>query len=137
MRVLSGGKATLFGITGLLMTFLLPGTALAQGADDDIYGQPYDNQIALQKGVTDIARRIEAFDNGLIALAFVVSLLVMTLLLIACFRFSAKRNPTPSKTSHNTLLEVLWTLIPVTILAVVAVPSVDCCSPRTISRQGI
>src|SRR5262249_36793595 len=48
---------------------------------------------------------------------------VLVLLLIIIFRFNARANPTPSRTTHNTVLEVLWTVIPVIILVVIAIPS--------------
>ncbi len=55
----------------------------------------------------------------------VISLFVLALMLWAMFRFRAKRNPVASKTTHNSLVEVLWTLIPVIILLVIAVPSIS------------
>lgn len=124
MRVLSGGKATLIWTIGLMTSLLVSGAALAQAAGDEVYGQPYEKQIALQKGVTEIAQRIKAFDDALMILSFVVSLFVMALLVYACVRFSAKRNPVPSKTSHNTLIEIVWTLAPALILVAMAFPSV-------------
>lgn len=124
MRVLSGGKAALIWTIGLMTSLLVSGAALAQAAGDEVYGQPYEKQIALQKGVTEIAQRIKAFDDALMILSFVVSLFVMALLVYVCVRFSAKRNPVPSKTSHNTLIEIVWTLAPALILVAMAFPSV-------------
>lgn len=124
MRVSSRGKAALIGSIGIIATQLLTGPVLAAGAGDDVYGQPYDKQIALQKGVTEIARRIKDFDDALLLLSAVVSLFVMTLLVVTCIIYSHKRRPTASKTSHNTLFEVVWTLVPALILTVIAFPSV-------------
>lgn len=124
MRVLSRGKAALIGTAGFIATQLLVGPVLAQGAGSEIYGQPYDKQIALQKGVTDIARQIKDFDDALLILSGAVSLFVMVLLIVTCIIFSHKRRPTASKTSHNTLFEVVWTLAPALILTAIAFPSV-------------
>src|SRR6185436_18135837 len=52
-----------------------------------------------------------------------IAAFVLVLLLIVIFRFNARANPTPSKTTHNTFIEVLWTLVPVVILVAIAVPS--------------
>ena len=52
-----------------------------------------------------------------------ITVFVLVLLLIIIVRFNARANPTPSRTTHNTLLEVLWTIVPVIILVVIAVPS--------------
>src|SRR3546814_10259521 len=54
----------------------------------------------------------------------VITLLVLGLMLWAMFRYRAKANPVPSKTTHNTFIEIIWTAIPVLILAVIAVPSI-------------
>lgn len=124
MRVLSKGLHALFGTLGFLILSLVPGTAFAQEAKDEIYGRPYDDQIALQKGVTDIARRIDVFDHYLMILCFVIAAFVLVLMVYACIRFSAKRNPNPSKTSHNTAIEVIWTVVPIIILFGISIPSV-------------
>ena len=56
-------------------------------------------------------------------LSFGISLFVLGLILYCVFRFSEKANPTPSKTTHNTMIEVAWTIVPVLILVAVAIPS--------------
>lgn len=130
MRVLAGARIALnrttrYGaglLTGLFTTLVLTGSAFAAGAD--VYGQPYEKQIALQKGVTEIARRIKAFDDGLLLLSTLVCVFVLGLMILTCIKFSAKRNPVASKTSHNTLFEVVWTLAPALILTFIAFPSV-------------
>lgn len=124
MCVLSRGKVALLGSIGFIATLLLTGPVLAETAKDEVYGQPYEKQIALQKGVTEIARRIKEFDDALLLLSAAVSLFVMVLLVVTCIIYSHKRRPTASKTSHNTLFEVVWTLAPALILTVIAFPSV-------------
>lgn len=80
-------------------------------------------QIGLQEAVTPIMERYNTFHNQLLVMCFGISILVFFLLLYVCVRYYRKNNPIPSKTSHNTLIEVVWTLIPVLILIVMAVPS--------------
>lgn len=64
-------------------------------------------------------------DVVLMPVIAVISLLVLLLLLFVIVRFNRRANPTPSKTSHNTVIEVIWTLVPVLILVGIAVPSID------------
>ncbi len=82
---------------------------------------------AWEMGMQAAHSPVEANIHGLHALVtwlmFVVVLLVAALLGIAVFKFNAKRHPAPSRTSHNTLLEVAWTVLPVLILVVIAIPS--------------
>jgi len=64
-----------------------------------------------------------SFHNELLWIITAISLFVLVLLLICIFRFNERANPVPSKTTHNTLLEVIWTAVPVLILVTIAVPS--------------
>lgn len=87
-------------------------------------GHAVPHQIGLQAPVTDVDRYIVWFHNDvLMPVITIISLFVAALLVYVMWRFSEKRNPTPSKTTHNTLIEVLWTVIPVIILVFIAVPS--------------
>jgi cytochrome c oxidase subunit II len=86
-------------------------------------GQPSPWQIGLQDSATPIMSDITWFHNVLLWIIAGISAFVLALLLIIMVRFNARANPTPTRTTHNTLLEVLWTIVPVVILAVIAVPS--------------
>ena len=66
---------------------------------------------------------IISFHNFVLWIITAVTVFVLILLLIIIFRFNARANPTPSRTTHNTLLEVMWTIVPVIILLLIAVPS--------------
>ena len=68
-------------------------------------------------------QKVITLHNGILIVMTIVTLFVLFLLFYVSFRFSAKRNPTPSTTTHNTVIEVLWTAIPVVILVVIAIPS--------------
>jgi len=88
-------------------------------------GQPSDGWFGMQEQVTKTGEQARHFhDVILVPLITVISLLVLALLIYAMIRFRSARNPTPSKTSHNTAIEVIWTLVPVLILVAIAVPSI-------------
>jgi cytochrome c oxidase subunit 2 len=86
-------------------------------------GQPSPGQITFQDAVTPVARDIHSFHDYVNVIIFLITAFVMLLLLYVMWRFSEKRNPTPSRTTHNTAIEVLWTVIPVLILVAIAIPS--------------
>jgi cytochrome c oxidase subunit II len=86
-------------------------------------GQPSPWQINMQGAVTPIAEQMHGFNDFINTIMVVVVLFVLALLTICAVRFNEKSNPTPSKTTHNTLIEVVWTIAPVIILIVIAVPS--------------
>lgn len=77
----------------------------------------------LQAGVTPVMDDIIWFHHFLLWIIVAITLLVMTLLLVVIVRFNARRNPVPSRTTHNTLIEMVWTVVPVLILVTIAVPS--------------
>lgn len=80
-------------------------------------------QMGFQEPVTPVMERIIHLHDILMAIIVTIGLLVMALLGYAVYRFDAKRNPVPSKTSHHTWLEVVWTTIPVLILLAIAFPT--------------
>jgi len=97
--------------------FLACGTAFAE------LGQPAPWEYKLQGSVTEVMDYITWFHNWLFVLITIITLFVLALLVIIVIKFNAKANPVPSRTTHNTLIEVAWTLIPVLILVTVAIPS--------------
>ncbi|HQS08635.1 MAG TPA: cytochrome c oxidase subunit II [Xanthobacteraceae bacterium] len=86
-------------------------------------GQPSDWQIGLQDAATPVMASIHSFNNFVLAIIVAIVLFVMVLLAIVMVRFNERANPVPSKTSHNTLIEVIWTVAPVMILVAIAIPS--------------
>jgi len=92
--------------------------ALAAG-----FGQPVPWEMSRQIPVTENARDILSFEIGLHWLSLVISVFVLGLILWCVFRFNEKTNPTPSRTTHNTAIEIAWTIVPVLILVAVAIPS--------------
>jgi cytochrome c oxidase subunit II len=105
-----------------ILAFLAPLLALAAHAEGTA-GVPTDWALGLQPGVTPVKHQIEDFHTLLLYICFGISALVLLLLIIVMIRFNARRNPTPSRASHNTLIEVIWTVLPVVILVVIAIPS--------------
>jgi cytochrome c oxidase subunit II len=93
------------------------GTAFAE------LGQPAPWEYKLQGSATEVMDFITAFHNGLLVVITLITLFVLALLVIVIVKFNARANPVPSRTTHNTLIEVAWTLIPVLILVGIAIPS--------------
>ena len=85
--------------------------------------QPLPWQLGLQPPAGSIAEMADDLHNLLLVVITLISLFVLALLVYVGIRFRASANPVPSKTSHNTVIEVLWTVIPVLILVGIAVPS--------------
>ena len=88
-------------------------------------GEPSDGRMGIQDQVTPIGREALAFHNNwLLTLCAIISVFVLVLMLVALVWFRRGSNPTPSRNSHNTLIEVVWTLLPVLILVAIAIPSI-------------
>ena len=93
------------------------GTAFAE------LGQPAPWEYKLQEAATPVMENITSFHNILLWIITIITLFVLGLLVTIVVKFNHKANPVPSKTTHNTLIEVAWTLGPVLILAAIVVPS--------------
>lgn len=95
-------------------------TSAAAGAAE---GRAEDWQVGFQPAATNVAQQMHDFHDLLMVIIAAITLFVLGLLIWVMVRYNAKSNPTPSKTSHNTTIEILWTVVPVLILLVIAVPS--------------
>ena len=109
-------RLTLVAIT--LVAILVGGEAALAGL-----GQPSPWQIGLQQSASPVMDNIIWFHDFLLYLITGIAGFVLVLLVVVMVRFNARTNPTPSRTTHNTLIEIAWTLIPIVILMVIAVPS--------------
>lgn len=108
------------GIAAALATWC----ALAAGtAEAAAIGQATPWQLGFQGAASPGMERIDSFHDVLLVLVTLITLFVLALLVYCIVRFNEKANPTPSRTTHHTLIEVLWTVIPIVILVVIAVPS--------------
>ena len=92
---------------------------------DMIKGQPIDRGIDVQEQFSEVGNMALGLHTGLVWVMAVISLFVLVLLLWVMIRYNKRTNPVASKTSHNTLIEVVWTLVPVLILVGIAVPSIS------------
>ncbi|MGY3605678.1 cytochrome c oxidase subunit II [Bradyrhizobium sp. Leo121] len=99
------------------MALAAGGTAFAE------LGQPAPWEVTLQQAASPVMENIVWFHNFLLVVITVITLFVLALLVMVVMKFNARANPVPSRTTHNTLIEVAWTLVPVLILVGIAVPS--------------
>lgn len=98
-----------------LFILLTPGMLLAD--------KPKPWQLGFQDPASPRMEYLNVFHDFLLIVITAISVFVLCLLVYVCMRFSAKRNPNPSKTSHNTLIEIVWTAIPALILVFIFIPS--------------
>ena len=113
----SGFRRLAAGAMAAMMTMMFAPLAVAE-----VIGQPVDKGIAMQPAATQIrADQIWFHNTILLPIIIVISLLVLALLLICIVRFNHRTNPTPARWSHNTPVEIAWTIGPVLILMVVAI----------------
>jgi cytochrome c oxidase subunit 2 len=113
--------ATIYsGLAAALTSTVLAGAAWAQDGITglEIVGAPVADETGFQPAVTELARDQQWLDHMLLWLCIIVSVFVVILLAIVVLRYNRKSNPTPARFTHNTPLEIVWTLIPVLILVV-------------------
>jgi cytochrome c oxidase subunit 2 len=107
-----------------LLGLAAAGVALtANGAAFAELGQPAPWEYKLQGAASPVMEQITKFHDGLLIVITLITLFVLGLLITVVVKFNAKANPVPTRTTHNTLIEVAWTLIPVMILVGIAIPS--------------
>ena len=122
-------------VTSALETGEAPAAATASGLDSTLYtpmkptpgiGMPVDGGIDFQQQFSETGQTAHWINNAILVPMMVgVSLLVLFLLFWVVYRYRRGANPEPSKTTHNTFIEIIWTVIPVLILVVIAVPSIS------------
>ncbi len=96
---------------------------LSDDKNIDGLGKPKEWGLDLQTPVTTVAKDVYDMHFFVLIIITLITLFVLGLIIWVCYRYSEKRNKNPSKTVHNTLIEILWTAIPVLILVVIAIPS--------------
>lgn len=101
----------------------LSGAAIVASSGGASANQPKPWEFWLQPAGSPIMEMIHRFNDGIMIVMACIVLFVLALLIIVMVRFNARSNPVPSKNSHNTLLEVAWTIVPILILVGIAVPS--------------
>lgn len=106
----------------VIAPLLLPTVCAAQ-AQKPAIGQPHDWYMGMQKAYGPIKARIDNLNTQVLWIIIFITIFVGVLLVYVIWRFNAKRNPVPTRTTHNTVLEVAWTVLPVLILVYIAIPS--------------
>ncbi|MDN5785591.1 cytochrome c oxidase subunit II [Pseudorhodobacter sp.] len=109
-------KTGLTGIAASLMTLWGAGMAFAQDQKLEIVGRPENGLMGFQPAATELARDIHWLDHFILIIIAGITLLVTALLLYVAFRFNEKRNKVPATFTHNSPLEVAWTIVPIVIL---------------------
>jgi cytochrome c oxidase subunit 2 len=104
----------------LVALTLLAGFALAPVV---FAAEPQPWQMGMQPPATPVKDRLQDLNNELLVITTLITIFVLGLLVYVITRFNEKANPTPSRTSHNTVVEVIWTVVPVLILVIIAIPS--------------
>ena len=97
---------------------------------DMIKGQPVDGALDLQPQFSEVGQQAFGFHVALVWIMAIISIFVLGLLIYVMVRFRKGANPTPSKTTHNTMIEVVWTVVPVLILVGIAIPSISLLSKQ-------
>ena len=113
MRILS----TFLG----LMAAVTAAPAIAQSAEH--IGKPEPKGMGFQPAATELATQIHRLDWLILVIITLIVVFVTGLLIWVMIRYNEKSNPTPSRTSHNTMIEIIWTVVPILILVLIAIPS--------------
>jgi cytochrome c oxidase subunit 2 len=112
--------------------------AFAPGLAHAAAGQPSPGEMGLQGSVTPIMDSIHSFHDGILLwVAVGISLLVLVLLMVIVVRFNSRANPVPARFTHNTLLEVVWTALPILILVIIFVPSMAVLTDQLTIPDGV
>lgn len=117
-------KWLLAAVAGIVFSLSATPFAIAQSVGaQGVVGAPHPWEMGMQRSFGPIKDRVIDLHNLVLVIITIITLFVGGLLIWVMYRFNAKRNPVPSQTSHNTILEIAWTVIPVLILVVIAIPS--------------
>src|SRR5437660_73676 len=113
-------KTWLIRMEWALLSIALGVTSVAAAAGA---AEPRPWQFGMQPPATPVKERLSAFHDELLIIIALITAFVLGLLLYVIVRFNHQRNPVPTRTSHNTVIEMLWTVVPVLILVIIAIPS--------------
>ena len=98
-------------------------------------GQPSPGEMGFQGAASPVAEEIHRFYDFVNIIIMAITVFVMLLLLYVMYRFNERANPTPSKVTHHTMLEVAWTVVPILILVAIAIPSFRLLNPSTATQK--
>jgi cytochrome c oxidase subunit II len=120
---LFGRLAAVCSLAGVTATQLITLAHAQIPPNLPVLGQPHDWEVGLQAPYSSVKSEMVSLNHLVLAIIIFISAFVGALLAYAIFRFDARRNPVPGVATHNTLIEVSWTVIPILILVVIAIPS--------------
>jgi cytochrome c oxidase subunit II len=106
---------------GLVLALTVVGIVAVAAVARADFPRPWE--LGMQAPATPVKDRLSAFHDELLVIIAVITAFVLGLLVYVIVRFNHRRNPVPSRTSHNTVIEMLWTVVPVLILVIIAIPS--------------
>jgi cytochrome c oxidase subunit 2 len=118
MRIETSGLRSVTALFAAAITLVLGISEAVAGT-----GAPTPWEIGMQGMVTEVGRDVSNFHTYLVWLIGAICLFVLALIVVIVVRFNEAKNPVPSRTTHNTLLEVAWTIVPVLILVAISIPS--------------
>jgi len=113
-------KTWLTGNGWALLARTLGATSVAAAAEA---AEPRPWQFGMQPPATVVEERLSTFHDALLIIIALITAFILGLLVYVILRFNHRKNPAPSRTSHNTVVEMLWTVVPVLILVIIAIPS--------------
>src|SRR6266446_4065808 len=113
-------KSWLTGMGWALLALTLGATSVVAAAGA---AEPRPWQFGMQPPATVVDERLSTFHDALLIIIALITAFVLGLLVYVILRFNHQRNPVPSRTSHNAVIEMLWTVVPVLILVIIAIPS--------------
>lgn len=102
---------------------LVVSSGIAAAQDKDFVDLPHYGQMNLHHPVTETMDKLVSLHNLLLVIISVITIFVLALMIYVMVRFRASRNPVPSQVTHNTVLEIAWTVLPIIILIIIAIPS--------------
>jgi len=110
------------GILGVLS--VIAGLGVASSAQaQPVVGVPHDWQVSFPPAYTPLMEKVESLNDLLLIIISLICAFVAGLIIFAVWRFHASRNPTATTTTHNTVIEIAWTVLPILILVIIAIPS--------------
>ncbi len=110
------------GLFSLVTGFSVLMAGMAGAAEHEL-GRAYKWQLGFQEQATAVGRQMTSFHDFVLIIITLVTIFVVALLAYVMWKFNEKANPVPSKTSHNTTIEVIWTIVPILVLLVIVIPS--------------
>lgn len=117
MRIMTSAKSGLFGVFATGLASLFTTAAIAQ--DLEVIGRPVAKGIGFQPAATEIARELQWLDGFILVIITAITIFVTALLIWVIVRHNSRVNPTPARFSHNTPVEIAWTVVPIIILVVI------------------